>query len=379
METFLRDLMLEQQEQGHEVRAIVHRSERSLHSLDEQYVRDARQLQVTRVARWAELVFAPISPTFPIELAKLLREFEPDVLHIHLPNPSAFWCLILLKARRIPWIVQWHSDVIASPHSPGLRLLTGLYRLPERRMLGKARTIIASSPPYLESSATLNRWRDKCEVIPLGIEDPGDTAESHDDRQPGEVLKVLSVGRLTYYKGYEILIRAAADCDQVEVTLAGDGEERSRLAALAEELGVNHKVRLVGACSDDELSKFYASHDVFCLPSIERTESFGIVLLEAMRHGLPCIVTDVTGSGMKWVIGGVHSDTSSGFVVPPGDPSALAQLLQELADDRGKLSPLGMRARTRFKSMFNMTSCARTLTQVYAKTVRKNLTVADDC
>src|SRR5699024_5451513 len=97
-------------------------------------------------------------------------EFKPDLLHLHLPNTSAFWAMAIPAARKIPWIVHWHADVVASRHDSKLALAYPLYRPFEQRFLKVASAIIATSPPYLESSSALAHWRDKCQVIPLGLD-----------------------------------------------------------------------------------------------------------------------------------------------------------------------------------------------------------------
>src|SRR5690606_16604154 len=120
--------------------------------------------------------------------------------------------------------------------------------------------------------------------------------------RPATRLRILSVGRLTYYKGHEVLIRAAAALEEAEILTAGRGERRKTLEDLILRLGVGGRVRLFGPASEDELGELLESCHCLCLPSIERTEAFGLVLLEAMRAGRPCVVTDVPGSGMSWVV-----------------------------------------------------------------------------
>ncbi|MEL7044370.1 MAG: glycosyltransferase, partial [Pseudomonadota bacterium] len=105
METFLRDLALEQRHRGLNVAAIVHASKRGVRSSweDAGESEGGMKVPVLRVARWFTFAFAPISPTFPLQLRRCIRRRRPDVLHIHMPNLSPFWCLFIPPARRIPW------------------------------------------------------------------------------------------------------------------------------------------------------------------------------------------------------------------------------------------------------------------------------------
>lgn len=119
------------------------------------------------------LLFAPIAPFFYFHLKRLLAEFRPDVIHVHMPNLSAFW--LLLPGRRFdtPLVVHWHADVIPSRKNPLLSLAYVLYRPLEKKLLARADAVIVTSAPYLESSRPLQAFRDKCHVIPLGLEDSG--------------------------------------------------------------------------------------------------------------------------------------------------------------------------------------------------------------
>ena len=352
METYLRDLMVAQAKQGLESTALVHKSALSLCNSTEQYAAGEQTLSVTRAAVWARLLFTPISPTFPVLLHKLIKRDQPNILHLHMPNVSVFWALLLPSARRIPWVIQWQSDVLASEHKLGLRLFYALYKPFETAVLRRSAKIIASSPPYLESSATLAPFRDKCEVIPLGIRPPAQVQENLPVAQSADSrpLRVLAVGRLTYYKGFKYLIRAMAQVPKATLDLIGSGEEQSALEGLISELGLTTRVQIHSGLSDDQLEHFMAKADCLCLPSVERTESFGIVLLEAMSCAKPTVISRVAGSGMSWIV----EDGITGLQVPPADAGALAHSLNILQQDRDKIATLGERGRERFNRYFHI-------------------------
>jgi glycosyltransferase involved in cell wall biosynthesis len=363
METYLRDLMAELSRRGTGNAALVHRSGISLTTTRELYPAGEQGLEVTRVAVWARLLFTPISPGFPWRLGKLVRQQRPDILHLHLPNVSAFWVLLLPGARRIPWVIQWQSDVLASRHSLGLRLFYRLYRPFERLLLKRCRAVIASSPTYLESSAPLQDFREKCVVVPLGL-DPSFIPPPR-VHTPGDdsVLRVLAIGRFTYYKGFEYLLRAAAEAERVEVHLVGDGELRRPLEQLAGELGIADRVTFHGQLSSEALSGQYAACDCVCLPSIERTEAFGLVLLEAMYFGKATVISEVPGSGMGWIVD--HGVT--GLKVPPADAGALAAAFRQLQTDRATLARFGESGRTKFDQQFHICKAAAGMIEVYSR------------
>ena len=272
--------------------------------------------------------------------------------------------LFLPSARRIPWVIQWQSDVLASRHSLGLRLFYRLYRPFERLLLKRSKAVIASSPPYLESSAPLQDFRDKCAVLPLGL-DPAFIPPAPACTPPidDSSLRVLAIGRFTYYKGFEYLLRAAGEAKRVELHLVGDGELRRPLQRLTADLGIADRVTFHGHLSSAALSEQYAACDCVCLPSIERTEAFGLVLLEAMYFGKATVISEVPGSGMGWIVD--HGVT--GLQVPPGDAGALANAFRQLRTDRDTLARFGNNGRAKFDQQFHICKPGALVVELYSR------------
>jgi len=100
---------------------------------------------------------------------------------------------------------------------------------------------------------------------------------------------------------------------------------------------------------------------VFCLPSLERTEAFGVVLLEAMRYGKPIIVSDIPGSGPGWVV----NEGNCGWLIPPGDVDALTRKMENLAANPGLCCELGRKGRENFKKKFRIQSVASDIKEIY--------------
>jgi glycosyltransferase involved in cell wall biosynthesis len=263
--------------------------------------------------------------------------------------------------------VHWHSDVEVSRSS--LRLAYPHYHMFERAVLEKAEVIVVSSREYLAASAPLRPWRDKCEVIPLGV-DPErlpaiEPAETQGDWR-GDGLRVLAVGRLTYYKGFETLVRAVAGDAEMDLIIVGEGEERPRLERLIADARQQPHARLLGELDDAALLRLMASCDVFCLPSCERTEAFGIVLLEAMRYGKPLIVSDIEGSGVRWVA----RAGQNAILVPTGDIGAWRAALSSLASSSAERQRLGQLGFFRYQREFNIASIASRVRAAYARALQ---------
>jgi rhamnosyl/mannosyltransferase len=322
-------------------------------------------------------MYTPFSPMFPVLMQRFVRLHQPDVLHLHMPNPSAFWALLLWRARRIPWVVHWHADVVASTHDPRLRWFYRLYRPLEQRLLRRARAIIVTSEAYLEFSKPLKNHRGKCHVVPLGL-DPFQHRQA-DMPEPGatpgneDPLRVLAVGRLTYYKGFEYLIHAAVQLAAVQVEIVGTGDQKKKLQSLVKKLQVEDRVSLPGSLTDQDLQDRLSNCDCLCLPSIERTEAFGMVLLEAMLHGKATVVSDVPGSGMGWIV--EHGNT--GIKVKPANVDALAEALKYLEQHREEAVAMGRRGRMRFEQMFGIDRSTAALAEIYRQVAAANTRVAD--
>lgn len=367
IEHFLADLLPALQEQGVAAAALVHDAPVPLPLPPPS--RGEGRVRIYRAPCYGRLLYAPISPAFPLWLHRAIGEFQPHLLHLHLPNTSAFWALLVPAARRLPWVVHWHADVVASTIDRRLTLAYRLYRPFEQRLLAASRAIIATSPPYLDASIALAPWRGRCDIIPLGLDptripDPASAARQRAETVWGETqFRILSIGRLTYYKGHDILIQAAAHLPDSRILIVGTGEHRQRLATLIHSLDLHDRVRLPGFQPEADLNALLASCDVLCLPSLERTEAFGLVLLEAMRFGKPVVVSDIPGSGAGWVVG----QAGHGLRVPPGDPDSLAAALGELQNDPAKRVALGQAGATALREQFSIGPVAAAITDLYRR------------
>ena len=364
METFLRDLMAALARQGIRSGALVHRSDLSLFSTEEGFRVDQEELPVTRAGVWLRLLFTPISPAFPLLLHRMIKRHSPNILHFHMPNVSAFWALFLPSAQRLPWVIHWQSDVPVSQHKLGLRLFYQLYKPFERAMLARADTVIVTSPPYLEGSKPLAEFHDKCTVVPLGLDPESLPEAAHNNLEDSDHrLRVLAIGRLTYYKGFEYLIRAASLTQDAVFHLVGTGELENSLKRLATELGVLDRMTFHGKLPAEQLAEQYARCDCLCLPSIERTEAFGLVLLEAMYFSKATVISDVPGSGMGWIV----EEGITGLKVPVGDAGALAGAFRQLHADRDNLARLGNNGRCKFDRQFHICKSSDAIADIYTE------------
>ena len=353
IEGHLRLLAEGQARRGLEVTVLVTSRDRRTTESEEGGVR------VIRAARLATLRSTPISPA----LVARLRHLDADVVHLQFPYPVGE--VAQLIAPRRPGralVVSYQSDVVRQ------RLLGWLIRPLTRRLLERADRVLASSAAYARSSPLLATCAARITVVPLGVEvdrfaapDPG-PAEEIRRRFPGP--RVLFVGRLRYYKGVEVLIEAIdrLRLEGVSATLliAGSGPTAARCRRLAGASSAGERIHFLGDVDDAELPALYAAADVFVLPSVRRSEAYGLALAEAVAAGTAVVSTEL-GTGTSWI--NRHRET--GLVVPPRDPAALASAIGELLADDELRRSMAERARRRARQALDAERMVERVIGVY--------------
>jgi glycosyltransferase involved in cell wall biosynthesis len=190
-----------------------------------------------------------------------------------------------------------------------------------------------------------DQWH-KLEVVPCGI-DTGALAYVP-QRPAGGPLRILTVGRLVPGKGHAVLLEALASLRdqgiQTAATFVGGGPEREPLERLAEELRLD--VRFAGAVGQDELGAFYENAQLFCLPTF--AEGLGVVLLEAMGHGLAVVSTRVMG------VPEVVDDGETGLLVLPGRTDLLADAIARLGAASDLRERMGLAGRRKVVEEFGL-------------------------
>jgi len=314
-------------------------------------------VKVLRVANLGELFSSPVCPTMPYHLSQVSSEGD-TIIQIHLPNPMAHFAYLLAKpAGRL--VIMWHSDIIRQ------KLLAKPYYWYLHRLLERADCIIASSLNYVKYSPFLKNFADKCIVIPLGINvkdffsSPDVLRKAESIRQKYGERLVLFVGRFTYYKGLEGLIKAAHEIHG-KILLVGDGPLKKKLQKLALKFSLSNKVFFLQDVSNEDLVSYYHACDLFVLPSNRRSEAFGIVQLEAMVCKKPTVSTNLK-TGVPWV--NQHGQT--GLVVPVDDFEKLASAVNYLLENDSERRRLGKNARRRVLQNFTLDKFTKKMDLVF--------------
>ncbi|MEI6452830.1 MAG: glycosyltransferase, partial [Actinomycetes bacterium] len=262
----------------------------------------------------------------------------------------------------VPSVVLYHSDIVRQK-----RLLTA-YRPFLERFLDRVDLIVTSSPNMVRGSELLAPRAEKCRVVPFGLPAARLTATPAVLRRAEELRGahagrhvVLFVGRLVYYKGVDVLVRAMLGVD-ADLVLIGRGPLEAELRELAIAGGSAARVTFLGPQTDDELSAWYHAADVLCLPSVARSEAFGLVQIEAHAAGTPVVSTDLP-TGVPYA----NPDGVTGLIVPPGDAAALAAALNRLLGDDELRARLGAQAQARARRELTVPRMVAGTLDVYAE------------
>jgi glycosyltransferase involved in cell wall biosynthesis len=273
--------------------------------------------RVWRAGALGRVLSTSIAPAMVALLNRFSR--QADIVHLHMPDPMAAVALRLVRPN-CKVVVHWHSDVIRQ------RRAMRLYEPLQSWVLERADAVIATSQAYVDSSSPLAAWRNKVHVVPIGVSDHRSQACAAKVAEIQQAFRgrrlVFALGRMTYYKGFEVLIEAARRLPQdCAVLIGGDGELLEHYRGIVNRSGLAGKVHLPGHIADDMLASCFKACDVFCMPSTVRAEAYGVAILEAMVMGKPVVASNVQGSGVPWV----NQHGSTGLNVPVADAAALAE------------------------------------------------------
>ena len=298
-----------------------------------------------------------ISPAMIFSLRKMCREY--DIIHVHHPDPMACLALFLsgYKGKVIP---HWHSDIEKQ------KMLLKLYRPLQTWLLKRADLILGTTPVYTAESPFLTKVQHKVQCLPIGIDplpfcDKQTEARKLLDKYTGKKI-IFSLGRLVTYKGYRYLVEAARYLgDDYMILIGGEGPLKKELLTEIETLGVAGKVQLLGRISDEDLPTYYRACKLFCLSSIQKTEAFAIVQIEAMSCGKPVVATEIPHSGVSWV----NAHGVSGLNVPVCNARALAEAIMSITENDNAYDAYSQRALQRYSSLFTKDMMIKNLLKRY--------------
>ncbi|PID94855.1 MAG: hypothetical protein CSA89_00415 [Bacteroidales bacterium] len=317
-------------------------------------------VEVTRVGVVGKFFSQPIPIEYYKKLKKLILDFQPEYIHIHLPNPIVAMFLLLIRLDKTKIVVHWHADITEQ------KLLYKTYKKYERKLLFRADKIIATSDVYAKHSEPLKYFAYKTVVVPNTVNEnkfisrpnEKDRIESLKNRYGNKKI-LLFLGRHVPYKGIEYLIESekyiGSDC---VILIGGKGRLTPKLKEFASR---TDRIVFVGRISDDDLPIYLKAASLFVFPSVNRSEAFGVALAEALYCGTPAVSFDIEGSGVNWV----NRDGYSGIVVENRNAKAFAEAIDSLLCDGKKLIEFGNNAIAHIQEHFVVSKAFDVLRQLY--------------
>ncbi len=320
-----------------------------------------RGVPLKRLRNWVFLIFRkPLFFSSPISLSLpyWMKRYSSDIVHLHLPDPVAMVAYFLARPKG-KLVITWHSDIVKQ------KKLKALLAPLESWVLRQARAILATSPNMIKNSPSLRPFETKCQVVPLGIY-PERYEVSREIafnivKEKEQLARpiVLYVGRLVYYKGVNVLLKAMETVEALLIVI-GEGVLYDELIAESKKLGIEHRLRVLPPQSFERLVYHFHLCDIFVLPSIAPSEAFGIVQLEAMVCGKPVISTNLP-TGVPYV----NQNGQTGIVVEPNDSGDLKDAISTLIENPLQRDKMGQYARLRVLKEFTNQRVAQQVYSVY--------------
>lgn len=296
----------------------------------------------------------------------VIREFRPHIIHGAVFEGVSL-AAILGRLARVPVIIGEETSDPVNRRWRGHLLL---------RLLGTLSHQMVAVSPAVEQYllGRLHLPRSKVTLINNGVAEtaPPDEGRIHALREQfglaPEHFVIGTVGRLhDHHKRVSDLLRALATllpaCPEARLLVVGKGPDEGRLRELADQLGVADRVRFAGYQADPQ--PCYALMDVFALASA--MEAFGLVLVEAMYAGLPVVATRVGG------IPNIVDEGTSGLLVSPGQPQALAEAILELQRDPARRQAMGRAGQLLATANFGAERYVREVDRLYQRLAAERL------
>jgi len=300
-------------------------------------------VRVIRVPVALRVSKGTIAPTFGWVATRLVAEH--DVVQLHLPQFDAPGVAARARLFGKPAVLTYHCDLRLPP---GLfnRIVNLVVKVQNNLAALASNHIVTYTQDYADHSSYLSRYHSKLTPflppVELPIAPPEAVRAFAAAQQTGERRPVIGmVTRFAAEKGVEILLDALPAVlekhPRAQVLFAGQyqnvmGEQAyaERLMPRIHEYEEKGYWKFLGNLSQEQLAAFYPNLDVLVVPSLNSTEAFGLVQVEAMMNGVPCVASALPGVRRPVQM---HA---MGEVVPIGDPAALAAALLEIVADRRK-------------------------------------------
>ena len=316
-------------------------------------------IKVKRLSYIGKIANTNITPKLPFELLK--EDF--DISHTHLPTPwSADWSAIVSKIKNRPLILTYHSSEIVGEGFA--RYVAKLYNSTMLKfILANCDKIICTQLYYLKKNAYLENYRDKIEVIPVGV-DTEKFKPLNVEKEENTLFFLSVLDEFHRYKGLDYLLEALKrikkEIPNVRLIVGGEGKLLNYYKQKVISMRLQDNVEFAGFIPDEQIVEYYNKCDILVLPSISaEQEGFGIVLLEAMACERPVVSTEIVGVAED------VKERNAGRIVKPKDEKALAEAIIEILEDEMLAKKMGKNGRKLVEEKYMWEKIAAKLSDLY--------------
>ena len=321
-------------------------------------------VKVYRIGIQTTVLSQAIALGYGKKLRKLMKQYQPDLVHLHAPNPFVYPLVLRALPKQTMLVLHWHSDILSKG------LFYHLIKPLENQILHRADLVLSTSPVYSEFSPQLRKVHNKVRVLPNGVMTDDLALRPGDDKRIAKIKQtyngkplVLFVGRHIPYKGIEHLIRAERYIKQdVQILIAGTGPATEYYRRLAME---SDRITFLGRLSTNDVRCYLWAADIFAFPSVSKAEAFGVALAEAMYCEAVPVTFTIPGSGVNWV--SVNGET--GIEVPLADAVAFAKAVDTLVADTKLREQYAHAAKSRVEKMFTDEQVLETARSIYSEII----------
>jgi len=287
-----------------------------------------------------------------LALLNIIKQTKPQVIHAHWILPQGLVAALTNKLTGVPFVVTTHGGDIYGMQG-------GFASVLKSYVLKKAARVTVVSKDIQKTIKEKYGKDIQTEVVPMGV----DSSLFHPDKNDPKLRErfgitgtfLLYIGRLSEKKGVAFLLKALPillkKYSDFKLIIVGTGELRRELEKEAASLNLQEKVIFAGALPNKELPSYFASADIFIGPSIKveggDTEGFGLTFVEAAMSG--CIVVGTNVGGISDII----QDGETGFLIPEKNPTAIAETLVTILQDKQKTIDIQQKARIRMVQKFD--------------------------
>lgn len=319
-------------------------------------------IEVIRCGCICKVASQSISLTYGNVLKRVMKDFQPDIVVLHYPNPFTTQLLLKYKKMDFRLYVYWHLDITKQ------KRLKKMFHKQNLDLIERADYILGSTPKHVNESEYTPYFKDKKYILPYAIDENRLVLSDEESKKAdwirnsydGQIL-CFFIGRHVPYKGLEYLIEASAYVDEnVKFLIAGSGELTEQLKEKAKG---NEKIEFLGRISDSEWRSYLKACDIFCFPSITRNEGFGLALAEGMYYGKPAVTFTIPGSGVNYV----NLNGITGIECPNRDSVAYGKAINRLAKDNNLREQYGKNARQRVEDNFTFIQFKQNVIRLFEK------------